>query len=99
MLAPVSEPPSPEPESLQAALLSALRLHGAGDHATALQTLERLSDLHPTDYRVWWALANVAEQPEAVVSALHATLSLNPDLHEAREKLDKLNRRSSRRRH
>ncbi len=78
---------------LQNVLMATLRQYDQGERDGALTTLQNLTELHPSDYRVWWALANVSERQDERRLALQAVLRLNPMLEEAHEKLERLTMR------
>ena len=79
-------------------IIQAIKLAEAGRCTEALLQLHEMTQRHPADFRPWWAIANLDDDPAQTRGALEHVLALKPDQHEAHELLALLERNPRKRR-
>lgn len=73
-------------------IIQAIKLADMGRCMEALLRLQDMARQQPADFRPWWAIAHLSDDPAQTRAALDRVLALKPDQHEAHELLALLNR-------
>jgi hypothetical protein len=78
--------------SLTDNMIQAIQLYNRGKDNEAILMLEQLARENPSDFRPLWAIAHLSRDSNRRREAFLQVLKLKPDQHQARERLNTLDR-------